>query len=150
VPAVSIYLLVRGNERAAVRVVAGLTYCFVVCELFYIWLPATSPLYLYESLPPPLSEGLFYRLTHEVASVGGVLGGAFPSSHAALSTLGLLLARRLARGLFWVLLLPTLGLLLATVYGRYHFAADTLAGIALAVLIDQLLGRRAIRCGVSS
>lgn len=135
IPLVPIVLLARGEERRAAGAVGALTYCFLLCLFFYVWLPATSPLYMYELLGPPMSEGFFFSLTHHLAEEGGIDGGAFPSSHAAISTLALLLARRHARGLFWVMLLPTLGLLVATVYGRYHFAVDTLSGILLAALI---------------
>jgi membrane-associated phospholipid phosphatase len=107
--------------------------CFFVCLLCYIWLPVTSPLYLYPPLGQPLSNGFFYKLTHTVATHGGVRGGAFPSSHAAISFLNLLLAYRWARGVFFATLVPTLGLLFATVYCRYHFALDTIAGMLLSV-----------------
>jgi len=106
--------------------------CFFVCLLCYIWFPVKSPLYLYPPIGPPLANGFFYGITHAVACHGGVVGGAFPSSHAAVSLLNLLLAYRWARGLFFITLAPTVGLLFATVYCRYHFALDTIVGMALA------------------
>ncbi len=133
VPMPAILLAVRGHERNLRRVVAWLTGCFLFCQIFYVWLPATSPLYAYPPLPPPLDRGVFYGLTHAAARAGGVVGGAFPSSHAALGTLALLLAWRYERRWFTIALLPTAGMLLATVYGRWHFALDTIAGIAIAL-----------------
>ncbi len=124
-------LALEGREEALVFAVRRLCLCFFACLFFYIWLPVTSPLYKYPPLGPPLSEGLFYHLAHAVSARGGVVGGAFPSSHAALSVLALLLAWRHERRVFWITLIPTAGLLAATVYGRYHFALDILAGIVM-------------------
>ena len=124
--------------------------CFFVCLLCYIWFPVTSPLYLYPPLGQPLSHGFFYRLTHLVARHGGVPGGAFPSSHAAVSFLNLLLAYRWAKRLFFVTLTPTVALLFATVYCRYHFALDTIVGMLLAVcfyLVSIRQERKLLRSG---
>ena len=128
VPTLPVVLAIQGHPRVAAQVVGALSGCFGLCLLCYIWMPVTSPLYLYPPLTLPLSDGFFYRLTHLFASRGGVIGGAFPSSHAALSVLNLALAFRLSKGVFWATLLPTMGLLVATVYGRYHFALDTVVG----------------------
>jgi membrane-associated phospholipid phosphatase len=80
-----------------------------------------------------LSGGFFYRLAHGISNRGGVLGGAFPSSHAALTMVNLFLSYRLHRKLFWWTLAPSALLLIATVYCRYHYALDSIAGVALSV-----------------
>ncbi|GIX06191.1 MAG: hypothetical protein KatS3mg115_0594 [Candidatus Poribacteria bacterium] len=126
-------LVLQGRERAAERTVAALVLLFSVSCLFYIWLPLTSPYYRYPPLAAPLSEGPMYRLVHAVSGRGGVVGGAFPSSHASLATLNLLLAWKLERRLFWWTVVPTFGLLTATVYCRFHYALDTLSGVAVGV-----------------
>ncbi|MBN1423578.1 phosphatase PAP2 family protein [Candidatus Fermentibacteria bacterium] len=123
-----VVLAFEGRAQRAARVMRNLCTCFGVCLLCYIWIPATSPLYASPPLPEALRDGFFYRLTHAVADRGGVRGGAFPSSHAALAVCNLVMAFRDERRVFWLTLAPTMGLLVATVYGRYHFALDTVAG----------------------
>lgn len=140
VPALPAALALHGRSAIAARSVGALTGCFCFCLLWYIWLPVTSPLYAYPPLGPPLCEGFFYRLAHAVSSRGGVRGGAFPSSHAALSVFNLILSFRLSRGVFWATLLPTAGLLVATVYGRYHFALDTAVGALVGAAFAQWAG----------
>ncbi|MCU0612288.1 MAG: phosphatase PAP2 family protein [Candidatus Eisenbacteria bacterium] len=135
-------LALQGRPGAAARAMGVLCACFSLCLLCYIWIPVTSPLYLYPPLPQALRDGFFYRLTHAFASRGGVIGGAFPSSHAALSVCNLVLAFRLARGVFWCTLAPTVGLLVATVYGRYHFALDTVAGVVVGMAFAWWAGGR--------
>jgi membrane-associated phospholipid phosphatase len=57
---------------------------------------------------------------------------AFPSLHAAVSLLSLILAWRFTRGLFLALTPLVLGLWISTIYLRHHFAVDLIAGFALA------------------
>jgi membrane-associated phospholipid phosphatase len=49
------------------------------------------------------------------------------------------------RRLFWITLAPTVGLLVATVYCRYHYALDTLAGMAVGGIVFAVLVRPAAR-----
>jgi len=60
-----------------------------------------------------------------------VHGAAFPSAHVAGSMVALLAAWRYRRWLFWVCLPFFLCMCVATVYGRYHYVADVLAGLAV-------------------
>jgi len=128
-------LLLRGREEDSARTVLALCLCFALCSLCYIWLPVASPFFTYPPIGPPLAEGFFYRMAHGISNRGGVLGGAFPSSHAALTLVNLLMAFRLKRSIFWWTLVPSVLLLLATVYCRYHYAIDIFAGAALAAAV---------------
>ena len=135
VAALPLALVIQRREREAEQVVFVICLCFSICCLCYIWLPVASPFFIYPAFGPALSNGFFYQLAHGISNRGGVLGGAFPSSHAALTMVNLLLAWRLERRLFWWTLVPSVLLLIATVYCRYHYALDTFAGAALAVLM---------------
>jgi membrane-associated phospholipid phosphatase len=57
----------------------------------------------------------------------------FPSGHTMISVAVLLVAWKRARDVFWYLLPVATGLIIATVYCRYHYVVDVLAGTALAV-----------------
>jgi membrane-associated phospholipid phosphatase len=148
VVALGVTLAAQRRHREMSFCVGIVCTCFFVCLLCYIWLPSRSPLYLYPLIGPPLTNGFFYELTHSVARQGGVIGGAFPSSHAAVSFLNLLLAYRWARVSFFATLVPTAGLLFATVYCRYHFALDTIAGMLVAACFFMLSIRLEKRSGV--
>ncbi|MGH9758601.1 MAG: phosphatase PAP2 family protein, partial [Candidatus Acidiferrales bacterium] len=62
---------------------------------------------------------------------GRVHGAAFPSAHVAGSMVAILAARRYRPWLFWVCLPFFICMCVATVYGRYHYVADVLAGIVV-------------------
>jgi membrane-associated phospholipid phosphatase len=102
--------------------------------VFILW-PVDSPFYRFDLLGPPLSGHVFFDLVHFVSSRGGARGGAFPSAHAAGAVVLWLVAFRHQRRLA-ILLTPIIaGLLLATVYGRFHYALDTIAGVGLAFAV---------------
>jgi len=123
----------RGRRDAFAELLYLVSVTFAVSYLFYILFPVDSPFYL--SPPPgePLAGHFFYDLVHFVSARGGARGGAFPSSHVSISTVVLLVvAARQPRWLVW--LTPIyVGLVFATVYGRFHYALDVVAGWALAV-----------------
>jgi membrane-associated phospholipid phosphatase len=68
-------------------------------------------------------------------------GAAFPSSHVALAALVLYYTVRYARSAAWVVGPLVISLIVATVYCRYHYAIDVLAGLAMASLLIPLWRR---------
>jgi hypothetical protein len=111
------------------------------CFLIQVCFPVQGPRPLWPDIDPSC-QGLFWSLTHEVSQRGAVDGAAFPSGHVAFSTAALLAAWRYDRTMFWAYLPITLSIALATVYGRFHYAVDALAGLAVAFLWAWLVGRK--------
>lgn len=102
---------------------------YVIAILF----PIESPFFALASLETkPLLGGPFTATIEFVEHFGRVHGAAFPSAHVAGSMVAILAARRYRAWLFWVCLPFFIGMCVATVYGRYHYVADVLAGIAVA------------------
>jgi len=96
------------------------------------WLPTRPPRAIEGA--PVRSPGFVKRLNLRVLGVASVQLNTFPSGHAAAS-----LATALAVGACLPLAGLPLGLLalaiaIGSVVGRYHYAADALAGAALAIL----------------
>ena len=111
------------------------TLTFNLSLLCYPFLPATGPRYLFEKIQGKLPKGFFFRLTHSIVSRGSSKGTAFPSSHVSLSVIVLLCALRYDSTAFLILLPMCVGLTLGTVYGRFHYAIDALAGAILGGII---------------
>lgn len=103
--------------------------------IFYILYPVDSPFYLADAPGGPVAGHFFYQLVHFVADRGGARGGAFPSSHVSVSLVIWLTAWYRQRRLALILSPITLGLVVATVYGRFHYVMDLIAGFGLALLI---------------
>jgi membrane-associated phospholipid phosphatase len=103
-------------------------FIYVVAVLF----PIESPHFSLPALnSKPLAGGAFTATINFIERFGRVHGGAFPSAHVAGSMVALLSAWRYRRWLFWVCLPFFICMCVATVYGRYHYVADVIAGIAV-------------------
>ena len=97
--------------------------------------PIESPYHALAAMnTTPLTGGYFTTAIEFIERFGRVHGGAFPSAHVAGSTVAILASWRYRRWLFWVCLPFFISMCVSTVYGRYHYIADVLAGIAVGAL----------------
>jgi membrane-associated phospholipid phosphatase len=129
-----IYFL-RPRDRFR-ELMCGLVVVSFVGALGYIIVPAIGPMYtlhkLYRvALSPPLA--VFDRPIQFI-DFARVRRDCFPSLHVGISFLIWLYARRNSKTLFWVLCPFILSCWFSTVYLRFHYAVDSLAGLALAPL----------------
>jgi membrane-associated phospholipid phosphatase len=139
-------VIVYGNEKrhapdtfSRYSVVILTSFFLSYCGFFAV--PATGPR---------------FNITHEGPVPRGFIGtsidttlnqlesnkrNCFPSGHTAVTVVVLVEAWFLSRRTFWVFLAPCLGLVAATVYGRYHYVTDVAAGLVL-VPVALYLGNR--------
>ena len=97
-----------------------------------VLLPVESPYFSLAHLQTkPLLGGTLTAAMDLIEHFGRVHGAAFPSAHVAGSTVAVLAARRYRPRLFWIYLPFYFSMCVATVYGRYHYVADVLAGIVV-------------------
>ena len=95
-----------------------------------VLMPVESPHFSLASIETVrLSGGFCTHLINWLESYALVRGAAFPSAHVAGSTVAILASWRYRRWLFWICLPFFLCMCVATVYGRYHYVADVLAGL---------------------
>lgn len=110
--------------------------------LGYTFVPALGP-YLDPVLAPqftvPITGGWITRFNEHVVVTGSNKVDVFPSLHCGITFYILLFHRAHAPRRFWWVLLPTVGLWTATIYLRYHYFVDILAGFALAVFALMLV-----------
>lgn len=110
-----------------------------------ILIPVESPHYSLASLQSkPLAGGTCTALINLIEHFGRVHGAAFPSAHVAGSMVAILASWRYRRWLFWVCLPFFTSMCVATVYGRYHYVADVLAGLVVGA-IGFLAGSKLMR-----
>jgi membrane-associated phospholipid phosphatase len=104
---------------------------YVIAVLF----PIESPYFALASLNlAALTGGRITAAIDFIERFGRVHGAAFPSAHVAGSMVALLAARRYKPWLFWLCLPFFASMCVATVYGRYHYMADVLAGVAVGAM----------------
>jgi membrane-associated phospholipid phosphatase len=135
IPAVAGYWYFSNRREAFGELLLALSLVMLGSYLFFIILPVDSPYYLSARLTPPLSDHFFFNLAHQVSARGGARGGAFPSAHVSGALVLFLVAWRHQRRLA-VLLAPIIaGVVMATVYGRFHYALDVIAGLLLGAIV---------------
>lgn len=128
-------LYFRRRLEGVRELVWALLVTFFACYLFFIFWPVQGPHYEFPLIGPPWSDGFWYGVVHTILEDGGSKGAAFPSSHVAVAVSVLPVCWRHDRALFWSLLVPVTGLTLGTVYGRFHYGIDALAGAVLALVV---------------
>ena len=100
-----------------------------------VLLPIESPYYSLAGVQTKvLAGGTCTALIDLIERFGRVHGAAFPSAHVAGSMVAILASWRYRRWLFWVCLPFFASMCIATVYGRYHYVADVLAGLAVGAM----------------
>jgi len=117
---------------------------FYVSYLGYIAVPATGPRFLpaiKDAQSFPLTGvWLFQGLRETLDRAEGITRDCFPSGHTELTLLVLYYARRFHRRTFWLLLPVGSALIFSTVYLRYHYVIDVIAGAATAALVILIAG----------
>ncbi len=122
----------RGREFA--RYAFTIVFVFYVSYACYFFMPAIGPRYAIRHAAP-LPRGAISRVIDDTLDkLEKNKCDAFPSGHTMVLVAILLEARRRSTKTFWAFFPFALGLILATVYCRYHYVADVLAGMLLAFL----------------
>jgi membrane-associated phospholipid phosphatase len=129
--------LYRQGQFMAFRVsLCALLLTYYVSYLLYFVTPAMGPrFYLAEYQTLPL-VGLWLTAPLQAILDGleGIQRDAFPSGHTAIALIVLAMAARDQRHRFYPLLGVTVSLVISTVYLRYHYVIDVIAGVILAVV----------------
>jgi membrane-associated phospholipid phosphatase len=139
-------ILYANRERVAFWTVMTSTavanyWVYVIALLF----PVESPYFSLASLQSKeLAGGPVTALMNFIERFGRVHGAAFPSAHVAGSLVAMLAAWHYRRWLFWVCFPFFVSMCVATVYGRYHYVADVIGGLAVGT-IGWLIGNWLMR-----
>jgi membrane-associated phospholipid phosphatase len=133
------YYLLLGPAHYCFRDLAGFRSCcaglfsiYAVGLLCYSVLPAGGP-HLAQHFAAPLASGPLGRLMLPVIDRSSNGIDVFPSIHVAVSAYLLGFDAQHHRRRFWRLLLPCVALCMSTLYLRYHYLTDLLAGAVLAL-----------------
>ena len=112
------------------------TYIFSVSFTYYlhyilfILLPAASPRFFMPGLRQSLEGYWVADLLQSAVEKNAFAGGSFPSSHIAAAIICFMAYPYLGKARFPVLFL-TAAMFAGTIYGRYHYFVDVLAGFAV-------------------
>jgi membrane-associated phospholipid phosphatase len=113
----------------------------LTCYVLFPFFPLTPPRVLFHDVPGPAVDPFLRKMNYWVLNRYSVQACIFPSGHvAAVTAVGLAVRAYLPR-LGVLFLFVAASIAVATVYGRYHYAADAVAG-ALVGVAAFLISRR--------
>lgn len=132
---VVVYLLITKQNLEMRQVLLGTILCFYFGYVLYIIFPAAPPrLTLSDQFVRSFGGGWLGAAQVKLVSISSSSSrAAFPSLHCAVTLISLMYAFKLVRKLFYILLIPGISLVLATIYLRHHYVIDILAGFALSI-----------------
>jgi membrane-associated phospholipid phosphatase len=130
--------VIKGRDAVRMERVYGILFIAVVGFIGYTLVPGKGP-YAALTFATPLEGGMWWGITTEAVNTIGPQLDIFPSLHTAAP---LFLAihtfanrrSRMLRWLAWPLVFVAANIIVATLYLRWHYAVDVVAGVALAVL----------------
>lgn len=124
-----------GAARRFPRYAFTAVFTFFLSYVGYFCVPAIGPRFTVTH-PEPLPRGPVARVLDDTLNrLEKNKRNCFPSGHTMVTIVVLIEAARRSRRTLLGFLPFALGLVFATVYGRYHYVVDVLAGFALAFAV---------------
>lgn len=134
IPLVACFIYLRRPRARFREMMCGLIVVSFFGLLGYLLVPAIGPMYtLREQYTVSLSQPLsMFNRQMDFLDYARIQRDVFPSLHVGISFVVWLYAYRNCRRLFWVLMPLVLSLWVSTVYLRFHYLVDCVAGLILA------------------
>lgn len=160
----SYYVMIAGvglalflrNRAQFHHYVSIVSFVFYLCYLNYIFVPVMGPRIFFRELsdfalpaellrdgPPPdfpatVRAGPFYQVMAVIYHIFESPGAAFPSSHVAVAMVTAVFSHRYLRPIRHLHVVVVVLLCVSTVYCRYHYVVDVVAGALTAAALIPL------------
>jgi membrane-associated phospholipid phosphatase len=131
-------LFLSDNGPVIGRFAVGLLLVFLTAHLLYMAVPGWGPYrYLSSEFHHPLQGGTFWRLDREAVEAGGAQKDIFPSLHTAGPTFVAIFSFRHRKLVPFKYTWPVMAffatqIIIATMFLRWHYIVDVIAGFTLA------------------
>jgi membrane-associated phospholipid phosphatase len=114
--------------------IRDLSTTMLICYTMYTLFPAWGPKY-FQAGYVEVGGWIFTDIMRHIHENGALLGAAFPSSHVAASMVPWWHTwKSFPRHRWWMTIIFVL-LCMSTVYNRYHYVVDVIAGLLLGALV---------------
>ena len=148
---VAVVHAVRVPNQAHQRLSNILFTGFAIGFAGYLLVPAVGPAAAFPALfHGALPGGTIWKFTGAIIEEGSSRYDVFPSLHILITCILLDHDWREFRRRFWLMIVPVLGLMVSTIYLRYHFGVDLLAGFLLFLALRACLKIRTGNAGLSA
>ncbi|MFZ3138751.1 MAG: phosphatase PAP2 family protein [Thermodesulfovibrionales bacterium] len=132
----SIILLMNKQREEFDKTIFMILLCFYLSYLGYILFPALGPRFCLSNIQTTELQGFFAAepIQNLLNRLEGIKRDAFPSGHTGIALTVLYLAWRFRKGFFRIALPIVSAMIFSTVYCRYHYVVDVIAGFGLTLL----------------
>lgn len=129
-PILGVSLYMRKDKIPFRRTLFSIMLAFFISYFGFILFPVVGPRYVLSDLyNGPLNGYFVTALQDWIMEHGDIYGGCMPSSHVAVALVVLMLAWTYQKR-FALVFTPLVTMLsISTVYNRYHYASDVVAGV---------------------
>jgi len=137
IPIVACFIYIWRSRERFREMMTGLVVVTAVGVSCYMLVPGVGPMYaMRDRFTVPLTQQVVGILNEPIKfhDWAHVHRDVFPSLHVGMSFLVWMYAWRNSRALFWILSPFILSLWVSTLYLRYHYMVDVVAGLILAPL----------------
>jgi membrane-associated phospholipid phosphatase len=137
-PIILAYILYRRKDYEEFdSFVFIMVFGFYLSYLGYFIVPAIGPRFTLDYLQSFPVTGVWITdvIRQTLDALENSQRDAFPSGHTEMTLLSMIYAYKYSKKYFYVLLVIGTGLIFSTVYLRYHYVVDVVAGIALAIAV---------------
>jgi membrane-associated phospholipid phosphatase len=120
-------------DRFLTFYLAGTLLAYALFPFF----PSQPPRLLFPTVEAPAITSWVRRFNLFILKKGTIHIGVFPSAHvssAFSAAWGMFVVFRHKQRIGWMLIVYAASVAVATVYGRYHYSSDVLAGVAVSVV----------------
>jgi membrane-associated phospholipid phosphatase len=135
IPLILILILYfKGSQNEFSLTASTILLGYYICYIIYIFMPAIGPRFTLAPLQHvPLHGGIIMNtIVDTLNALEGNKRDCFPSGHTQTVLVSLWFAFKYRRPLFWIYLPIIIALIISTVYLRYHYVIDLVAGVAAA------------------
>ena len=110
---------------------------FYLSYFGYFLIPAIGPRFTINHLQtePVMGVWLTTGIRDFLNQLENIQRDAFPSGHTEITLLTMMYAKRYSKSYYYILLIIGTSLIISTVYLRYHYVVDVIAGIVLAIIV---------------
>jgi membrane-associated phospholipid phosphatase len=136
IPGLAVWLYVR-NRKALPEYITVSMFLFYATCLTYIFLPVVGGRFdpATKAMTEAYRYGMFTRIMAFIYRISDHAGAAFPSTHAIISIVIALVARRQAKPLAKMLAFNAFLIIVATVYCGYHYVADLVGALVYVAVL---------------
>lgn len=136
IPGLALFLFFNRKDNELRRFMTATCAVFFLSYLIFILLPVECPRYHFATLYKNNLTGPVLRpLVDMVIGQAAFRGGAMPSSHVAEALVVMYFAIRAYGRRAYFMIAAVIGLALGTIYGRFHYISDVIAGGILGFIV---------------